>query len=592
MLLWAGISQAAPVPEDSVVAAARGWLAVTDTAPMEEPLGSGLLSLEAATNELGEVLYYAVYLEKGGVLVMSGDDGIEPVIAFTSRSADFTDPSPCNHLRLMLEGDLESRLADVKSGAEKAAGEKASKWALLIEAAKNPQSVKAGLGSVSDVRVSPLLSTKWSQTYAYQGSTPLACYNYYTPPYAAGNYQNYYCGCVATALAQVMRYFQYPKAGVGTGSFSIQVNGYPNPRSLRGGNGAGGAYDWANMPTDPAALARGGKLNSTQRKAIGALCHDAGVSVQMSYASYGSYAYLCWSQHPLRTVFKYASTVSSWVNSGTFLKKDINTAFNPCLDAGMPCALAIQRDAGGHAVVADGYGYAYGTLYHHLNMGWGGSDDAWYNLPLVNATSHSYTRVDGLVFNVHPTIANISILSGRFVGPAGNPLAGVKVVARHTGGLVARQTTLTNARGIFAFKLPGGEYEVSGILAGYGFKPESKTVTTTSSRNSWGNNFARVTRIMRLSTAKISFGQVPVSTEKVMTFKVFNDGTAPLTVSNITFPAGFYCVGSAFTVPVGGYQKVEVHFSPSATGLSKGDVVIQSNRSSGINTLIAAGTGI
>ncbi|MFO7535028.1 MAG: C10 family peptidase [Kiritimatiellia bacterium] len=588
-----GTGSAAPVSEEDVVAAARGWLAVTDANPLQESLGTGLLSLEAATNEQGEALYYAVALEKGGVLVLAADDAIEPVIAFSPRAKDFSDPAACNHLRLMLEGDLASRLEDVKSGAVKAAGAKASKWALLIEAAKNPQSVKGGLGSVSDVRVSPLVSTKWSQSYVYQGSTPLACYNYYTPPYTAGAYQNYYCGCVATALAQLMRYYQHPKSGVGTASFPIQNGGYSSTRSLRGGNGYGGRYDWANMPTDPTALARVGKLSGTQRMAIGALCHDAGVASQMSYASYGSYAYLCWSQHPLKTVFKYASTVSSWTAAGgTILKKDVNTAFNPCLDAGMPCAVAIQSDYSGHAVVVDGYGYAYGSLYHHLNMGWSGSENAWYNLPDVSTSGRHYTRMDGVVFNVHPTLVDISVISGRFVDSAGRPLAGVKVVARDMSGVQPRKSTLTNSRGIYAFTVPGGAYEVFGLLAGYGFKPESKIVTTTSTRNSWANNFKRVTRIMRLSTVKLAFGRVPLFTEKLLSFKVFNDGTAPLTVSNITLPAGFSWTGSPFTIPVGGYQKMQISFSPTVAGIVKGDAVIQSNRSGGSNTFVVTGNGI
>ena len=57
--------------------------------------------------------------------------------------------------------------------------------------------------------------------------------------------------------------------------------------------------------------------------------------------------------------------------------------------------IAIRRPGGGHAVVADGYGYQHTTLYHHLNMGWNGFDDAWYNLPDVNATYRTYTVING-----------------------------------------------------------------------------------------------------------------------------------------------------------------------------------------------------
>ena len=188
-----------PVPVDNVVAAARGWLALTDAAPLGDSLGSGLSFMTPGQDDQGELLYYAVSLENGGVLVMATDDAIEPVIAFAPAAGDLSDPDPCNHLRAMLEADLAGRLADVKAGKVKNADVKAAKWALLIAAAKDLARVKSGLGSVSDLRVGPLTYTKWSQSYVYQGSSKLSCYNYYTPPYTAGSYQNYYCGCVATA---------------------------------------------------------------------------------------------------------------------------------------------------------------------------------------------------------------------------------------------------------------------------------------------------------------------------------------------------------------------------------------------------------
>ena len=83
-----------------------------------------------------------------------------------------------------------------------------------------------GLTSVSDVRIAPLTQTTWDQQTAAAAGTA-ACYNYYTPPYGAGNTTNYPAGCVATAMAQLMRYYQFPTTGVGTASFTIYSMALP-----------------------------------------------------------------------------------------------------------------------------------------------------------------------------------------------------------------------------------------------------------------------------------------------------------------------------------------------------------------------------
>ena len=77
---------------------------------------------------------------------------------------------------------------------------------------------------------------------------------------------------------------------------------------LRGGDGAGGPYDWADMVLDPDS-----GVTLKQSQAIGALAADAGVVNNMNYTGDGSAAFLYSSV--IRTVFKYANASSV---SGTF----------------------------------------------------------------------------------------------------------------------------------------------------------------------------------------------------------------------------------------------------------------------------------
>ena len=308
-------------------------------------------------------------------MIVSADDLVEPVIGFVKGNGSY-DPSEETILGALVSRDLPGRAEiarkvqkDLDSGKVMAtdAAETKDKWNQLKLKADEPL-LPMGLGGISDVRVSPLVQSKWDQ--AEVDGSP--CYNYYTP-------NNYVCGCVATAFAQQLRYFQYPTAGIGVHSFTIYVNGNSQSANTRGGNGSGGPYSWSNMVLVPDA-----GVTATQRQAIGALCYDAGVTVHMQYSSGGSGAYLGDIKTALVNTFMYSNSRIGG-NEATNIGAGLNAMLNPNLDAGIPCPIAIFRSGGGHAVVADGYGYNGSTLYHHINMGWSGAEDAWYNLPTIGA---------------------------------------------------------------------------------------------------------------------------------------------------------------------------------------------------------------
>jgi hypothetical protein len=512
-LLAVSLAGAAPVPWDDVAEAAKGWLVLMGETPLEQKVSGEWSGFETILDEQGLPLCHLFYLSEGGLLVLSPDDEIEPVIAFSSSSISKTESLPGDPFREMLERDMSARLLAVKAGQTTGEGGKQAKWILLQAAARDPERVKAGLSWVSDLRVAPLVQSRWSQQTVSVNGTPKAVYNFYTPKYASGSPNNYPCGCIPTAIAQLMRYHQHPTTAVGTRSFPISVDGVKTYRSLRGGDGSGGPYKWWAMPLNPQAS--GNQLTDAQRKAIGALTHDVGVASQAQYSRYATSAYLCWSAgyHPLQTVFRYANVESPWVNTWeSYSKATINQALNPNLDARLPCAITVNGRDGGHAVLVDGYGYAAGTLYHHLNFGWAGQADAWYNLPSEVQTKYSAYLVIGMLFNLHPTQSGFHIISGRVLGLNGKPLGGVKVAARNTGTGIA-YSSRTNERGIYAILVPRfASYEVKAKADGLGFMPRARAVTvgTTVARNVWGANYRAVTRVMALSDTSLAFGPVPV----------------------------------------------------------------------------------
>ena len=434
--------------------------------------------VETLAGPQGEALCHVVYLEPGGFVVVAADDQVEPVIAFSSGGR--MDPSAENPLWSLLKGDLPGRVAAARDRTARGQGpgRDRAKWQALAAEAESPL---AGSPEVTEARVSPLIGSRWDQEQA--GGQ--AVYNYYTPPNAAGAVNNYPCGCVATAGAQVMRFFQFPTVGVGTGSFTITVDNTSTTARLRGGDGLGGAYRWADMPLVPSSP------TDAQRQAIGALTWDAGIVSQMKYTASGSSAYLATWKKCLLSSFRYANAVDGQ-NAGYNLGSALTNMINPNLDAGRPVVLGIVGSPGGHAVVCDGYGYSVSTLYYHLNLGWSGVNDAWYALPVIDTVIGSFTNVQECVYNIS-TNGTGEILSGRVVDTAGAPVAGAAVTARRKGGTY---TTTTDSKGIYAFaNLPSSStYTNSVVKTGYVvtnaiFRTGASVDRFASSGNLWGANF-------------------------------------------------------------------------------------------------------
>jgi hypothetical protein len=317
--------------------------------------------------------------------------------------------------------------------------------------------------------VEPLVQSKWGQ----EDEGTAHCYNYYTN-FFTGNY--YPSGCIATAMAQLMYHYTWPQGPVGTPSFEIRVDLVPRTAFLRGGDGDGGAYDWANMVLDPNA-----STPDTVRQAIGALTHDTGVAVKTFYALSGSGAKNIDVYTALTNTFGFGNARYAYNNSHyTIPGPNLNNMINPNLDARFPVLLGIiDASTLGHEVVVDGYGYSSATLYHHLNLGWTGTADAWYNLPAVSAASYNFNSAIECIYNVF-TEGSGEIISGRVLDASGNPLSGATITA--TTGSSSFSAT-SNSQGIYALaKIPGAStYNITATKQGYDFFPQ--TVSTGTSVN-------------------------------------------------------------------------------------------------------------
>jgi len=467
----------------------EGWLKA-DPKPLGASLGQQVKKVDTFTDDSGNPIYYIVYLNPTGFVIVSADDLVEPIIAFIQ--GDSFDPSPENPIGALVTNDLNGRIAAVRStfrlqtmDKQLTPSESQSKWRYFTELADESEEkitlMDLGDPSISDVRVTPLVKSKWDQR-SVCGPGLLPCYNYYTP-------NNYPCGCPATTMAQLMRYFEYPTTGIGLNMFQIKVDGNLQMVATRGGDGYGGSYNWDSMPYEPNC-----STTEVQRQAIGALCYDAGISMNQSYklsrSGWGGSSNARMKE-ALNATFTYSNAVHGY-NFESPIGPGLIGMINPNLDAKKPLILGTVP----HAFICDGYGYSYSTLYYHLNMGWSGSSDAWYNL--TNSVLDQ-GLICSCIYNVQTIqTGDGEIISGRvFDYITDEPIANAVIHITSASETVAE--TMTDSKGIYAFDClqSNTTYTVTVVVEGYGSASQDvatgiSTDDSVVSGNVWGVDFVRL----------------------------------------------------------------------------------------------------
>jgi subtilisin-like proprotein convertase family protein len=232
----------------------------------------------------------------------------------------------------------------------------------------------------------PLLSTTWSQGDPYNLNTPL----WY-------NGQKTVTGCVATAAAQIMKFWNYPASGQNSTSYTWN-NGSTNV--TLSADFSTSTYDWGNMTNS-----YGGASTTAQRQAVAKLMSDVGIAFNMGYGVSGSSANTMAGTTVYPTFFKYKETIhavyrTSYVSDSAWMQVFKNEVQN-----GRPSQFRISGPPGGHSVVVDGYRDSPSEQIH-LNMGWSGSYDGWYVSNNIVAGSYVFTNVDyqAAVIGIEPAI--------------------------------------------------------------------------------------------------------------------------------------------------------------------------------------------
>lgn len=203
--------------------------------------------------------------------------------------------------------------------------------------------------------ITPMIKTKWDQGAPYNDLCP-----------EVGG-QRSVTGCVATAMAQVLNWHQWPEKGIGSYSYTW------NNETLSFNYGAT-TFDWANMTdtyTDSSTEA--------QKKAVATLMYACGVAADMNYSPTESEAVMEYVPSKLINYFNYDKGVSLLLRELYDAESWAESIYSQLEDFG-PVIYCGQSNEGGHCFVCDGYADGY----FHINWGWSGLDDGYFLLSILD----------------------------------------------------------------------------------------------------------------------------------------------------------------------------------------------------------------
>lgn len=277
--------------------------------------------------------YYAFNLEQGYVIV-SGDDEMTELVGYAENGFFDAENVP-PQMQLWLDRYAEY-VAAVQSGKAKAR--------------------KILLSDSPSVVVEPLVTTKWNQD---------APFNNFAPEYTDDNNNTQRCatGCAATAMAQIMKFHNWPEQGVGYYSYEHQSFGTISS------NFSEHVYDWTNMID----RYNNGEYSNVQADAVALLMKDCGVSLNMNYGPVSGASIYSYTP-AFKNYFRYSSRT---VNRSGCETAEFTKIITDELQEGRPIIYCGTGEDGGHAFVVDGYDTNY---FLHVNWGWGGYSDGYFDM--------------------------------------------------------------------------------------------------------------------------------------------------------------------------------------------------------------------
>lgn len=215
-----------------------------------------LSTLETVVTKNNETAFYIANYQNGGFAIIAADNRNTPILAFSETNSFKNDtlnfPEAMKnwfnfqkevHSKIRKENKKQTLLSkhqwDFANNKVSDNTKLSTKKQTLTAIDYPPEYYANQCFSSPSQQLKPLLTTKWGQDYGYNSLVPLNCPSHFTG--------KAYTGCVATAMAQIMKYYKMPSS-----------------------------YNWNNMPDN------GGTTD------VAILMRDIGKAVNMDYGCEGS----------------------------------------------------------------------------------------------------------------------------------------------------------------------------------------------------------------------------------------------------------------------------------------------------------------
>lgn len=346
-------------------------------------------------------IYVFTPTDGSGYMILSAESEAEPLLGY-SDTEQFTPGNVPDGLQFM----LDYYAAEINA----------------VRASAAPSAVVRKARPERDA-IAPICKTKWNQNAPYNNLCPTV------------GTTNCVTGCVATAVAQVLKTYEYPtQCSGGTYSYTWTAN---NNQTLSL-NYDEVTLDWANMLDTYDASA-----TDEQKNAVATLMKAVGYGVNMGYTTGESGAGTFYVPIALIRNFGYDST-ATYENREWYKLNDWENKIYDVLEQNHGVIYAGQTAAGaGHCFVVDGYS---SDGYFHINWGWGGLSDGYFLLSALDPDSQGiggstagFDFSQGAVFNLSTTpstdAADVPMLFTVEKLAAANETAYTNNYATFTGGL-------------------------------------------------------------------------------------------------------------------------------------------------------------
>ena len=317
----------------------------------------------------GTPALYVFNRPEGGWMIVSADDVAAPVIGFSDSGAIDPENLPENFRGWLEQSSGQIRTASV-SGAEAYTGSRTTD--------REP--------------IAQMVKTAWDQTTPYSDYCPVV------------NNRRTYTGCVATAMAQVMKYYNWPEQAGANASFSYTWRGGPASTPTLSADFSNFKFDWAHMLDSYRD-----EYTEVQSDAVSKLMQACGYSVEMMYSTVASAAFNEKVGYGLVTYFNYDAGLHNEPRELYSSDEWEAMVYDNLKNVG-PMVYWGSGNVG-HCFVCDGY---RGDGYFHFNWGWGGVSDGYYLLDTLNPESQGiggaeggFNYSQGAVFNMRKPDGNV-----------------------------------------------------------------------------------------------------------------------------------------------------------------------------------------